>query len=485
MQIEISPPLAAPLMESIRAIGYTAAMAVADVIDNSVSAAADEVDVLFVPSAEPYLVILDNGYGMSLADLKNAMRYGSRNPQEGREGTDLGRFGLGLKTASLSQCRQLTVISKQHGSVAACRWDLDYVQAQGNWALQILDATEWGKLPHVAKLSHLTSGTLVLWQNLDRLVESGGDRQRLFSKAMDDVREHLRLVFHRYIEGEAELQTLKLRMNGMALSAIDPLLRRRSARPMADEFLAIDDAKILVRPFLLPHVSQLSAAEIKNLGGKEGLRQGQGFYVYRHKRLVIWATWFRMIGKAELSKLVRIQVDIPNNLDHLWALDIKKATAMPPALVREQLQGIIEKLAACSERSWTIRGRKAVGDNNTVVWQRLQGREGGVYYQINRQHPMLAAWAGESGKLSLSLEALLSMIESHLPLQQLHVDLNKESNTWQNRDIDEQMLENILKNLLGQSSDNRRKSELLNKLAMAEPFNRCPKLIEQYRRLIG
>ena len=107
------PPYAPILMESTRSIGYSVEAAIADVIDNSIAAFATNVEVNFFPSSDPYICILDNGNGMTISELENAMQYGSKNPLDTRSENDLGRYGLGLKTASLSQCRKLTVISKK------------------------------------------------------------------------------------------------------------------------------------------------------------------------------------------------------------------------------------------------------------------------------------------------------------------------------------------------------------------------------------
>ena len=122
------PPYAPTLMESTRAIGYSVEVAIADIIDNSIAALATNIEVNFFPSSDPYICILDNGTGMTIVELENAMQYGSKNPLDVRNENDLGRYGLGLKTASLSQCRKLTVISKKNDRISGCRWDLDYVK---------------------------------------------------------------------------------------------------------------------------------------------------------------------------------------------------------------------------------------------------------------------------------------------------------------------------------------------------------------------
>lgn len=164
------PPYAPTLIESTRAIGYTLESAIADIVDNSVSAFASSVDIFFFPIGDSYIAILDDGNGMTADELETAMRYGSQSPNEKREVSDLGRFGLGLKTASLSQCRMLTVVSKQGGNIVGCRWDIDHVADTKDWSLLVLDSdAEIDGVPRIEELKQLNSGTLVIWQNLDRL----------------------------------------------------------------------------------------------------------------------------------------------------------------------------------------------------------------------------------------------------------------------------------------------------------------------------
>ena len=175
MRVKDTPPFAPVLMESTRAMGYSLEAAVADIIDNSIAASAGEVDVYFSPyDAVPYVAILDDGTGMSSDQIDDAMRYGSQSSLNIRGEQDLGRFGLGLKTASLSQCRCLTVISKQGRKVVARRWDLDEIYKRSSWALISLDREDIEGIPqYVNLLKPMKQGTLVIWESLDRML--GGD----------------------------------------------------------------------------------------------------------------------------------------------------------------------------------------------------------------------------------------------------------------------------------------------------------------------
>lgn len=281
MQERNMPPFAPVLMQSTRAIGYSLEAAIADIIDNSIAAKAGKVQLSFFPVGDAYVSILDNGTGMDDAQMNIAMQYGSKSPTETRDSSDLGRYGLGLKTASLSQCRVLTVISKQGDQVIGRRWDLDYVIKTGAWSLLILDKEDFASVPHISDLYEQDSGTLVVWQNLDRLLMGEVDYEKSLGRKMDEVRQHLELVFHRYLSGESGIKKLEIVFNGVKLKAADPFLIKKSTQAMDTETLVIRGKRILVTPYILPHISKMTEEEKNQLGGKDGIRKRQGFYVYR------------------------------------------------------------------------------------------------------------------------------------------------------------------------------------------------------------
>jgi len=474
------PPYAPTLIESTRAIGYTLEAAIADIIDNSISAFSSCADIFFFPVGDSYIAILDDGCGMNAAELETAMRYGSQNTNDKRAPNDLGRFGLGLKTASLSQCRTLTVVSKQGEKMEARRWDIDHVIEKHDWSLLVLDsAEEFNVIPHIDELRKNNSGTLVVWQNLDRLKVGEIDFSRSMSKKMYDVRSHLSLVFHRYISGEPGLKRLRISMNNTPIEPADPFLAKRNTKVMSDEVLSIEDSTVVISAYILPHISNLSATEIIALGSKEGLRKRQGFYVYRNKRLLIWGTWFRMIPQAELSKLARVQVDIPNELDNLWTLDIKKSTAMPPEEVRNNLGSVIERLAKRSEYASIFRGKRETSDSIVHIWQRFKGRQGGSYYAVNRDHPLVEIFADSSPMVKRSIENLLKTIESGLPLNSLYLDFNSDKPVENDTETNIQEVETLLQYLLDQMPNTEKKSELLERLSVSEPFVNYPQLIKK------
>ncbi|WP_323571830.1 ATP-binding protein [Rhizobium sp. 28DA2] len=203
------PPSAACLSASMRDLGYSLEAAVADLIDNSISADASKIDIFCEPSApRPFLVILDDGRGMDADELLAAMRHGAANPRAERSPRDLGRFGLGLKTASFSQCRSLTVASMKGGACSAAEWDLDVIDKTDDWILSILDDKDIAALPYMDRLG--THGTAVIWRELDRLLEdeTGNRRDEIVNEKLDVLEKHLSLVFHRFLAGEIRVDVV-------------------------------------------------------------------------------------------------------------------------------------------------------------------------------------------------------------------------------------------------------------------------------------
>ena len=328
MNEKIVVPYAPILVESTRSIGYSFEAALADIIDNSISASAKEIHVSFMSQEPQWLRIDDDGWGMSAEELENAMRYGSQSSTDVRRKDDLGRFGLGLKMASLSQCRKLTVITKQEGYLAGACWDLDYIQKQGTWALIWYTEAEIKAMPDYSVLISRGNGTIVRWEQFDRMKQGAAKVDKAFDEKIEIARKHVALVFHRFLNDENIRNRLTITFNGEAVTGIDPFLTKHPAtQPLPEQILRIDREEIRVKPYVLPYVSKLSKLDFEAVGGKDELRQQQGFYIYRNRRLIIWGTWFRLIKQNELGKLARVRVDIPNSLDSIWEIDIKKSTA--------------------------------------------------------------------------------------------------------------------------------------------------------------
>lgn len=428
------------LMESLRAVGYTLPTAVADLIDNSISAEATNVDIFFGDQPDSYLAIVDDGEGMTADDAIKAMRLAGASPMKSRNPKDLGRFGLGLKTASLSQCRDLIVVSKRDGVLCGFEWNIDHMIEQQTWSLLVLAEDELLELPRFSELAGLTSGTLVIWRNLDRLEATVGDLSSSFDAAMMDVKSHLALVFHRFLAGEHG-QRFGISLNRAPIQGSDPFLESNRATQLGpSESFSVDGERIDVQPYTLPHLSRMTTAEKKRAQVAGRIRDSQGFYIYRGKRLVIWGTWFRIAPKDDMGKLARVKVDIPNTLDHLWSLDIKKASATPPPQIRDNLRRIAGRIVEPSKRVHLFRGRIVQEQSRTSpVWNVVDDR-GTFRYEINRQHPALVALSDRMDVDEIAdISTMLTLIESSFPVEDAYNRLGQDQ-THSPSESDEQEL---------------------------------------------
>jgi hypothetical protein len=461
------PPTAPLLMQSLRALGYTTAAALADLVDNSIAAGAHQIAISFRPVTEPSLVLTDDGCGMDQAELVEAMRFGSRDPREPRAGMDLGRFGLGLKTASLSQCRRLTVVSLKDGAVAAARWDIDECDRRQSWWLEQPEQHEID-LEILNTLCEHGHGTAVIWQVLDRLVGSGSGRADV---AIDGAANWLALSFHRFISGEM-VGPFSITLNDRPLDKLDPFLEGHArGQSLHAETLYVEGQPVSVSPFVLPFPSRLHGDELNRAGGRESLKVGHGFYIYRGGRLVVPGGWFRIVPHDELVRLARIRVDVPVELDHIWKIDVRKTTVEPPLILRDHLKRIVGGVTTRSRLVYGFRG-KPVSRDEVPLWARHELRDGAAAWRINRQHPVIMALLS-GGFADGDADRVLKLIEESIPVHDIHVHVSNDLPIAEPQLASETDLEDLARRLVQAFSDKPDMVKtLLDRLPLMDPFNR-------------
>lgn len=473
MKVKQSTPYAPLLIESMRSLGYSFDTAIADLIDNSVSAKAKNIDILLDPSDDPQLIIFDNGLGMDATTLEEALRFGSRGPNEVRNEHDLGRFGLGLKSASLSQCRRLIVASKTNGNICCFSWDLDEVQRTNDWSVLEYSLEEITQLPSINLFDDVESGTYVLLQNFDRISASSHDVKKTLDSLLEAAEDHLSLVFHRIISEDG----VNIRINGRAIVPKDPFLEdHKSTQRLREQTLHIDGETISLQPYILPHRNKLSHDDLRRVGGADDLRTNQGFYIYRCKRLILWGTWFRLLGKDELNKLARVKVDIPNSLDEIWSIDVKKSTANLPDKIRKNLYGSIKESVFGSKKVIEHRGKLHRDEDTHYIWQRLTDRDGAVAYTINRELPQVQlVYNRLDQEAQKTFETLLQTIEQNFPASRVYLDVASGEISQPAEDI-EKMKQDIEVQLAQAGSIGLSRGELLNILLNTEPYSKFSEL---------
>ena len=423
-----APPRASTMIEALRGLGYSAATALADIVDNSISARADRVDVQFSwRGTASTITVLDNGEGMDEAQLDLAMRLGQKDPLAVRAVHDLGRFGMGLKTASFSQCRRLTVASRKHGQTSCFRWDLDLLAASQDDGWHLFEGPESGSEMLLEPLSAQEHGTLVVWEILDRVVTSGFCEQD-FLDLVDKVEQHLATVFHRFLSGPQP--RLGLYINGRAILPWDPFLKNHPASwssPVVRFFA--EGGTVEVQCHVLPHKDRLENREQESAAGTDGWTSQQGFYVYRNERLLVAGSWLglgrgRSWTKEEAHRLARIRIDISNTADADWKIDIRKSTARPPVSIRERLTRLAEDTRTRARRVFAHRGQpvRTKGASTLAQAWRAEHLAGEVRYRIDRNHPAVRAVLDDAGATEPQIIAMLRVLEETIPVQRIWLD---------------------------------------------------------------
>ena len=482
-----APPKAGSMIEALRGLGYSTSTALADIIDNSIAAKAEKVDVKFSWDGQKSTIsVLDDGSGMNEHELDLAMRLGERNPLEDRASHDLGRFGLGLKTASFSQCRRLTVASIKSGITNSLHWDLDVIAASEDDGWHLMEGAAEGSENHLADLNELKHGTIVLWEKLDRIVTTGFTEQD-FLDLLDRVEQHLAMVFHRYLAGP--YPRLRLFLNSQPVKSWDPFLANHpSTWSSPIERIQGEGGYIEVQCHVLPHKDRLDANEHDTAAGPDGWTAQQGFYVYRNERLLVAGSWLglgrgRSWTKEEAHRLARIRLDIPNSADAEWKIDIRKSTARPPVSIRERLIRLAEDTRERARRVFAHRGQHMRAANGAPLVQawRAEHFKGGMRYRIDTDHPAVKAVLEESGMLEPQVRAMLRVLEETIPVQRIWLDTAEARETPRTGFAGEApseviaILDVVYRNLVvrkGFAPDLARQQ-----LLQTEPFNNYPELV--------
>lgn len=475
-------PEASSMIETFRAIGYSIETAIADIIDNSISARAKNIWFDYKWNGSDSIIsVTDDGHGMNNEELIQAMRPGSRHPLEFRNEDDLGRFGLGLKTASFSQCRKFTVISRKAGFAEIYwTWDLDYVNVSKEWNLlkyKPFDETYTDQLPE------LETGTTIVWADLDRItkgsIPENEESKMAFLKMMDKVRNHLSMVFHRYISSG-----ITIWFRGRKIEPWDPFMigfEGLQVRPKTE----LENKLVRLKGFVLPHRSKLTPEQYNYARGPEqSWTAHQGFYIYRNKRLLVAGDWLGMFKKEPHYDLCRIQVDLSNSLDNEWQIDIKKSLARPPNRLKQIIKNVASDVRSVAVEVYRHKGkvikRQLSKHTFSPVWIE-KVRHGKRFYKINRGHPIIKSLLEDLEESKIKIDQVIDIIEETvpIPLISLHENENEipHSQPFENKNHDSllRVLEQMYQSLLSEGYSHEKALLRINDI---EPFNSYPEYLE-------
>ena len=421
VEIIKNPPKAQDFMEASRSFGnYDLALSLADLIDNSITAEATTINI-FASYDTKKVHVLDNGEGMSREKLIDSMRMASRNPKNENKKNDLGRFGLGLKTASFAQCSCLSVFTFDGHVYSGAEWDLDNCD---DFAMKVFGEEEVKNRLHPSFKEN--SGTEIVWSNLTRLIESDNLTRDDFNSLIINATNEISLIFHRYLKGNTtNKKQINISINGTQLEAIDPLYSPSAplqTQVFEPEYISFKKKQIKVQLYVLPHFSKLSKKDSDNLAGKEGYVKNSGFYIYRENRLIIRGTWFKLFPHGELSKLARVSVDIPNSLDNEWKITVDKSEAQLPTGLKSRLTGLIKNTYSIGSKKVFQKSSATVPtDKNSNIWNQEVKNDGSSFFSINHNYPIIKNTLSILSKDERKqLTSILSLIEKGLPLDTIH-----------------------------------------------------------------
>lgn len=355
-----SVPNASRTFDALRSLGYDLNASIADVVDNSITdkVAADKIFVNFsFPSMNKIACrILDNGCGMNEKELEEAMRLGTKTTYEEK---DLGKFGMGMKTASLSHCNVLTVISKRlKSNICGFRWDIGHIRKKG-WTLLQLSTSELQDILKKERLRIESSGTIVFWDDLFWLneqfisYESQKLKNNFYYRIVENVKLHLGMVYHRFLDGTlGKKNIIEIKVNGEVVNPWDPFCRSekntreiRFKQEVAEFKIQGYRLPVKIAAFVVPNKEGFSSEDAwKAAKGLLPWNDSQGYYIYRANRIIRFGGWHGTKAKDEHDKLARLSVDIDSGLDQLFRITVNKTKVQFPESLYQHLKNVVNPL---------------------------------------------------------------------------------------------------------------------------------------------
>ena len=415
-------------------IGYDFNSAIADIVDNSITAKATKINIICPSEIDnPFLSIVDNGIGMGPEELIQNMRIGCKDPNVKREAGDLGRFGSGMKTASFSHARRLTVISKQKGKkLAGACWDIDEIEEKNTWCLRVLSQQDIKNFNHFDKDLIAGAGTQLVWEKIRKFEETAhNDSKTSIETSMVELGKYLALHFHKFLQGSRKL---KIYVQHLKIDPIDPFLTTKNGYqegPTDETF--VKGGKLLIKSHTLPHHSNLTQSEIDKIGGMEEIYKGQGLYIYRENRLIIAGGWMGLSRTYQLGKLARIEINMPSGLDDEWSTDVKKSSLQLPQKIKNRLKNLIQQPIKKSKRTYNYRGKK---EEANEYWKIIETRDKNIIYQIDTANNELINIAKETPKKNVSnLKEYLKNLAKNLPINHIHAKVSSDPKSINQEDV--------------------------------------------------
>lgn len=432
-------------IKTLRRIGYTLNSAMADLIDNSITAAATNIEVYAPPGLEdPIISIIDDGCGMDVDELIDNMQIGCKDPDENRTKGDLGRFGSGMKTASFSQARRLTVVSKKKGqALVAARWDIDKIEETNSWCLEVMEGKEVSDITGIRFDPETESGTQIIWSKLTCL-DTGShakDRDAELAAKLSELRSYIAMYFFRFMSGAGQRQ---FSLNNDPIKPLDPFMTgEKGYQEGPSETMRCKGGQIVIKTHVLPHFKKMDPELLDELGGADGVTRNQGLYIFRERRLISAGGWMGMARNSQLGALARVQVDIPSSLDNDWSTDVKKASLQIPPKVKRELRKFLADPVKRSKRVHKYRGKL---DTANKFWKICEDENSKtITYQIDADNKELIALLRECDREGgRMLIKYLKELAGSLPINHIYEKMSERPRDVNQKETDFAALEALL-----------------------------------------
>jgi hypothetical protein len=433
IKLEDAIPNPEYLLKSIAEQGYSLETSLADLMDNSISANAGRVEVIIDMDSEPFrLFLADDGNGMSEEELKRNMKFPSESPENKRDKLDLGRFGLGMKTASFSQTRRFTVLSKKKddNKYSGRTWDVEFIKTIG-WKIIINSNDEVAQLVYQYRrlsadylngFKDFEPNTIVVWDGLykfENYLEDKNRKKALRREITEVTADYLALVFHRFMERRQN--PVQIRINNSIVDPFNPFpVDEKDFRQIEPKQSSFRSDVIKIEGFILPSraISESSRGLTKWTTRHRGLMDMEGLYIYRADRIILFGGWNGLIKKGPRLQLARLRVEVGNSVDHLLHLNVAKSQIVIPHDLRNAFEGYIDEMKVEAEREYYNRGiRKFSGkkaESNSQLFERSYSNKGSIL-EVNKDFPVLKRLSKSLSQDQTSqLNLLLRMINTRI-----------------------------------------------------------------------
>jgi hypothetical protein len=432
-------------IKTLMRIGYTMPSAVSDILDNSITAEAKNIEIFSLPGQkETSISIIDDGNGMSSEELINNMKIGCKDPGDERLRGDLGRFGSGMKTASFSQARRLTIISKEKDQpICAAIWDIDQIEKENSWCLEVLTEEEAKSHPLLKIKLEKGAGTQVIWEKLSCLNKNNHslDDDTVMATNLSELGDYISLHFHKFMEGKNKV---KIHINGNQLEGIDPFMSKSPGyQEGRSEKLRCKGGYIEINTHVLPHFKRMNNKLLKRLGGAEGVVQNQGLYIYRENRLINAGGWLDLAKTSQLGALARVEVNVPSSMDKDWATDVKKASLQLPPRVKKELRKFLSDPIKRSKRVYSYRGKQ---DKANKFWD-IQENENDktIAYQISSENDLLTEVVQSlTSQQKSKLIRYLGDLAENLPIDHIYQKMSESPSDIDQGNVTDQLLKGLM-----------------------------------------